>query len=119
MRKFLFILFVFSLLTGCSSAGYKNVNVEEAKKLIDDGKVEVIDVRTPEEYQGGHIPDSKLMPLQVLEGMLEELDPEKTYLIVCRSGNRSVEASNILIANDFKNVYNMTGGMNEWTYEVE
>lgn len=115
VAAFMFIL----LVTGCAGGSYTDVSVNEGKELIDKGEVEVIDVRTPEEFSAGHIPGAKLMPLQVIDGMLSELDKNKKYLVVCRSGNRSTEASGILAKNGFKNIYNMTGGMNEWTYDIE
>jgi rhodanese-related sulfurtransferase len=49
---------------------------------------------------------------------LNDLDKEESYLVVCRSGNRSAQASEILINNSFANIYNMTGGMNSWAYEI-
>lgn len=119
MKKILAIFMIILVVTGCSAGSYTDVDVDEAKEMIDSGEVEVIDVRTPEEFSAGHIPDAKLMPLQVLDGMLSELDKEKKYLIVCRSGNRSAEASAILADNGFKNIYNMTGGMSQWSHEIE
>lgn len=119
MKKMAVVLLFFLLVTGCSSGSYSDVTVDKAKEMIDSGEVEVIDVRTPEEFSAGHIPDAKLIPVQVIDGMLSELDKEKSYLIVCRSGNRSAEASAILADNGFKKIYNMTGGMNEWAFEIE
>ncbi|WP_079509707.1 rhodanese-like domain-containing protein [Mesobacillus jeotgali] len=120
MRK-LFAAFLFAALvmTGCSGGSYKDVSVDQAKELIDSGKVQVLDVRTPDEFAAGHIPGAKLVPLQVLDSMLSELDEEQEYLVVCRSGNRSTEASQILAKKGFKKIYNMTGGMNEWKFEIE
>jgi rhodanese-related sulfurtransferase len=114
-------LFFVVLLTACgvSTEGYRNVSPKEAKQLIDNNEVVVLDVRTPEEYEEGHIPNSKLVPVQELEFKLNELEKEENYLVVCRSGNRSTQASDILINNKFKNIYNMTGGMNDWPYEIE
>ncbi|MDR6121770.1 rhodanese-related sulfurtransferase [Bacillus sp. SLBN-46] len=113
------ILLIFLSACGISTEGYRNVSSEEAKKLIDNKKVVVLDVRTPEEYQEGHIPNSKLVPLQELESSLNELEKEKPYLVVCRSGNRSAQASEILTSNRFSKIYNMTGGMNTWGYDIE
>lgn len=115
IAAFMFIL----LITGCSGGSYTDVTVDEAKELIDSGEVQVLDVRTPDEFAAGHIPGAKLVPLQVIESMLSELDKDQKYLVVCRSGNRSTQASGILVENGFKNIYNMTGGMNEWKYEME
>lgn len=60
IAAFMFILFI----TGCSGASYTDVSVDKAKEMIDNGEVEVIDVRTPEEFSAGHIPGAKLVPLQ-------------------------------------------------------
>lgn len=107
-------------LTACQSSGaYKNVSIEDAKQMIDNEEVIVIDVRTKEEYAAGHIPNSILIPVQELADRVDELDREETYLIVCRSGNRSVQASEILLSNDFHSIYNLEIGMNGWKYEVE
>jgi rhodanese-related sulfurtransferase len=113
------VLIVFLSACGNENGGYQDVSVNEAKQLIDENKVVVIDVRTQEEFQEGHIPYAKLLPLQEIEQRLEELDKDGTYLIVCRSGNRSAEASEILTNNGFANIYNMTGGMGSWTYDTE
>jgi rhodanese-related sulfurtransferase len=118
ISTFLLIVIVV-FLTACGNAGYRNVSTEESKELIDNNEVVVIDVRTPDEFQGGHIPNATLIPVQELENRLNELDKEKTYLLVCRSGNRSMQASEILSNNGFKNIYNMTGGMNKWTFDIE
>ncbi|MCZ0755070.1 rhodanese-like domain-containing protein [Anoxybacillus sp. J5B_2022] len=120
MKKFALFLISLLLATGCSTkSGYIDVSVDEAEKMIADGKVEVIDVRTEEEFTSGHIPNAKLIPLQQLQNKLHELDKNKSYLIVCRSGNRSTQASNILVKEGFFHVYNMSGGMNEWKGAIE
>lgn len=97
---------------------YTDVDVNEAQNLIDQG-ITVVDVRTPEEYVNGHIPNALLIPLQDIESSINEFTPDEQYLIVCRSGNRSAQASEILAQKGMKHIYNMTGGMNEWTGEVE
>lgn len=120
MKKYIVLYLVLIVsLTGCMSGTYQDVSVEEAKKMVANGEVQVIDVRTPEEFSTGHIPDAELIPLQVIEGMLDELDKEESYLIVCKSGNRSSEASAILAENGFTSIYNMSGGMNQWNGEVQ
>ncbi|KIY21956.1 rhodanese-like domain-containing protein [Mesobacillus subterraneus] len=119
MKK-LFVAFLFFLLiTGCSGGSYTDVSVDKAKELIDSGEVQVLDVRTPDEFAAGHIPGAKLVPLQVIDSMLSELDQKEKYLVVCHSGNRSTEASKILASNGFKSIYNLTGGLSEWTFEIE
>ncbi|MDQ0157582.1 rhodanese-like domain-containing protein [Robertmurraya andreesenii] len=115
----LLIFFLAIILSACSGDGYKNLSTEEAKKLVDHSEAVVLDVRTPEEFEEGHIPKATLIPLQELESRLGELDKDETYLVVCRSGNRSAQASELLVQEGFKKVYNMTGGMNTWDDEIE
>jgi rhodanese-related sulfurtransferase len=118
--RLIFVISFALILAACgiSSEGYRNISSDEAKKLIDNKGVVVLDVRTPEEYQDGHIPNALLVPLQELEYKLNDLDKNEPYLVVCRSGNRSTQASEILTNNSFTNIYNMTGGMNSWVYEI-
>ncbi|WP_342432274.1 rhodanese-like domain-containing protein [Neobacillus sp. FSL H8-0543] len=118
MKKILAIIAIF-LLAGCTRGSFENVSSEKAKEMIDQGDVIVLDVRNLDEYNSGHIPESELLPLPEIEGMSEELDKDKSYLVVCRSGNRSQQAADILLEKGFKKIYNMTGGMNEWSYEIE
>jgi rhodanese-related sulfurtransferase len=117
----LLVLALLVVLSACGNGmeGYQDVSTEEAKELIDNQEVVVLDVRTTEEFQAGHIPNATLLPLQELEQRLSELIKDESYLVVCRSGNRSAQASEILTNNGFKNIYNMTGGMGSWAYEVE
>ncbi|MBY0146158.1 rhodanese-like domain-containing protein [Neobacillus niacini] len=118
--RLIFVIAFLLILAACgiSTEGYRNISSDEAKKLIDNKEVVVLDVRTPEEYQDGHIPNALLVPLQELENKLNDLDKTEPYLVVCRSGNRSTQASEILTSNSFTNIYNMTGGMNSWVYEI-
>lgn len=115
-----FLFFTGLLLVSCSaSTGYTNVSAAEAKKMIEKKEVTVIDVRTEEEFASGHIPNAKLLPLQQLQDRLGELDKNQAYLIVCRSGNRSAQASEILANEGFSHIYNMIGGMSKWDGAVE
>ncbi len=117
------------ILAGCStgtesegsgeSSGYTNIDIAEAKRMIDEENPIVIDVRTEQEYNEGHIPGAQLYPLQEIENWYGKLDPDQTYIVICRSGNRSTQASEILSGKGFKSLYNVMGGMNEWTYEVK
>lgn len=132
MKKIALALLVFvSMLTlaACGSAGtssensdgklYENVSVKQAKELIDNDEVIVIDVRTQEEYDEGHIPNATLIPEDEIDNKMEDLDKDASYLMVCRSGNRSSNASEMLAKNGFEHIKNLKGGMNEWTYDVE
>ena len=92
------------------NSNVKNVSAEEAYKLINDNKeLVILDVRTKEEYDDGHIPGAKLVPVQVLPMKLAELDEykDKPVLVYCASGGRSPRAVDTLANNDFTNIYHL------------
>jgi len=93
---------------------YTDVTPKEAYEIISQQEVVVLDVRTQEEYDSGHISNALLIPVSELESRLHELSPSDHILEYCRSGNRSEQADNILVANDFIHAYNMVGGIIEW-----
>ena len=97
-------------------AKYKEIDTDEADKLIKNSKPLILDVRTPNEYHRGHIRNSKLIPVQQLEGRISEIKDykDKPILIYCRSGNRSTVASEILIKHGFKKLYNLKSGIKGW-----
>jgi len=101
-----------------ASNGYINVNVSEAKQMIESNPYLVIlDVRTLEEYKEGHIENAVWIPVTELESRLHELDTVKETLVYCKLGGRSATASQILVDNGFTSVYNMVGGITAWRNE--
>lgn len=79
----------------------------------------LLDVREIDEYQEGHIPEAINMPLSTLTETYQQLDPKKTYYIICLSGMRSLNASQWLVEHGFQDVYNVTGGMSQWQGPIE
>lgn len=96
------------------------VNVDKAYELRQEG-IFVLDVRENHEWETVHIPGATLIPLGELENRLNEIPNDEDILVVCRSGNRSTAARDILMNSGFKNVTSMAGGMIDWvnrSYEV-
>lgn len=92
----------------------KKITAEDLDKRFQNGeKVDIIDVRENFEVAAGKIPGAKNIPLSQLAIRKGELDKNKTYIVVCQSGNRSKAACGILEALGYKAV-DMIGGMNEW-----
>lgn len=96
------------------------ISSEDAKKIIDEeSSVVILDVRTEEEYNSGHIENSILISVDDLEDRAEEIlkDKEQKILIYCRTGNRSNTAGKILKEMGYTNLYDF-GGINTWKYEL-
>jgi rhodanese-related sulfurtransferase len=94
----------------------KKVDIDEAQKLIADGKVVILDVRTPGEFQAGHLAGAKNIDFhdKELREKLEKLDKNQPYLVHCAAGGRSGQCSKIMSELQFKTVYDMKGGLNAW-----
>ena len=91
---------------------------ELLKKLDDDDKAFIVDVRTKEEYEESHIPNSTLIDIKDPKSFIEEienLDKDLNYYVYCHSGVRSVQACQIMKSFGFENLYNLLGGISEWT----
>jgi len=101
--------------------GYENVSVTAFSKLIKQNDVQILDVRTPEEYAAGHIEGALLADYNgqsFREDALKVLDKGKKVAIYCRSGRRSAAAAQILSKEGFK-LYNLETGIIGWTQEGE
>ncbi|MGE5436450.1 MAG: rhodanese-like domain-containing protein [Syntrophothermus sp.] len=120
----LYILLALLTITGCAQQGdYKNMSVEELnQKMKSDKDLIILDVRTEEELRGelGKINGVINIPVQELSTRLNELSDYKDneIAIICRSGNRSRTASNILTQHGFKKVYNVEGGMIDYRRKI-
>lgn len=101
----------------------ENITPEETYILIqgneDNLNFVILDVRTPEEFLGEHIENAVNLDYysDTFRNDLDKLDKNKTYLIYCRSGSRSEKALNIMKELNFKEVYNMSGGIIKWKSE--
>ncbi len=102
----------------------QSVSPAEAHALIrqraGDPDFIILDVRSPEEYAAGHMDGAVLRCLLCTASFadtIQDLDRTKTYLVYCRSGNRSATASRIMAEQGFTRIYNMTGGLTQWQAE--
>ena len=121
-----------ALLAGCAlsqtkkdtedvaeKAAYHKISAEEAYEMMASQEVVVVDVRTREEYDGGHIENAVLVPNESIGSEMPEALPykEATLLIYCRSGRRSKQAAEKLLELGYQNVYDF-GGVIDWPYEL-
>ncbi len=94
----------------------KQIDIDEARRMIDKPGTVLVDVRESDEWRQGHIPQAVAIPRGFLELRIEEKVPDhKTPVILqCASGTRSLLAARTLRELGYENVYNMTGGFNAW-----
>lgn len=90
------------------------INAQQAYEKYQQGAF-ILDVRQPEEWNEGHIPNATLIPLDQLAQRVNEVPRDREIVVVCRSGNRSREGTRILLENGFKQVSSMAGGVIDWT----
>ena len=128
MKKLIFLLLAVMMLTACGQntendqgAVYVNITAEEAKQIMDseEGYI-ILDVRTREEYDQGHIPGAIVIPHEEIAEKAEEVltDKDQLILVYCRSGRRSKIAAEALVELGYTNIKEF-GGILDWPYEVE
>ena len=128
MKKLTILLLAAILLTACGQtngkeqeAMYVNITAQEAKTIMDTERGYVIlDTRTREEYDQGHIPGAiQISHDEIMEKAEEVLtDKDQLILVYCRSGRRSKIAAEALVELGYTNIKEF-GGIIDWPYEVE
>jgi len=128
MKKLIFLLLAVMMLTACGQdkendqgAVYVNITAEDAKQIMDSEKGYIIlDVRTQEEYDEGHIPGAIVISHEEIAEKAEDVlaDKDQLILVYCRSGRRSKIAAEALVELGYTNIKEF-GGIIDWPYEVE
>jgi len=102
-----------------AGTNWKNILPQEVQRRLERGeKLNLLDVRELHEWESGHIPGAKHIPLGFLWERYKELDLAEETIVICRSGNRSALACEFLASMGYK-VANMQGGMIEWRGRIE
>jgi len=117
MKKVIVLIASVLLLAGCSSSSSTNeLSVSEFSNKVAEAGVITLDVRTPGEFNEGHIEGALLVDFQSgnFENEIASLDKSKTYAVYCRSGNRSGQAVKVMSEAGFTNIYNLNGGVIDW-----
>ena len=123
--KWIPILMALLLLSGCAAQAqkeqsYRQINMDEAIAMMEaESDYIILDVRTPEEFSEKHIPDAINIANETIgsEEIPELPDKDQLILVYCRSGNRSKQASEKLVALGYTNIVEF-GGINDWPGEV-
>ncbi len=106
-------------LTGCAGT-YTTISPDDVQQRVASGDpVFLLDVRTPGEYDAGHIPGAVLIPVQELESRLSEVPKDRTVIAYCLTGSRSAEAYGILAGAGYGDVFNMAQGIQAWRGQIE
>lgn len=126
--KLLPILLVILLLSGCAAttggennAAYRQITMSEAVEMMsNESDYIILDVRRPDEFAAGHIPNAVNFPNESIgaDEIVELPDKDKLILVYCRSGNRSKQASEKLVKLGYTNIVEF-GGINDWQGEIE
>ncbi len=119
MKKYL-VLAVLMGLGACTSPAYQKISAASAKSMMEEKTVIIVDVRTLQEYNEGHIANAILIPNESIGSASPAQLPNKDaiILIYCRSGNRSKQAAEKLAAMGYTHIYDF-GGITDWTYGIE
>ena len=124
MKKLFSLVLAVLLLAGCAAPAdeitYRQVNMDEAITMMEEGSGYIIlAVRTPEEFADKHIPGAINIPNETIgtDEIPELPDKDQLILVYCRSGNRSKQASEKLVALGYTNIVEF-GGINDWPGET-
>lgn len=97
-----------------SVAEIRDVSVTEAQTAVSKAYSQFVDVRTAEEYAGGHAARAVNIPLDTLAAKVDTLEKNEPVYLICQTGNRSRKAADVLKTAGFKTIYNVTGGTVAW-----
>jgi rhodanese-related sulfurtransferase len=125
MKQLLTILGIAILLmaTSCeedvSKGEVKLVTAEEMQTLLEQKDVQLVDVRTPEEYKEGYIANSQNIDFNspTFEKDIEKLDKTKPVILYCKAGGRSLKCSQKLLDAGFIKIYDLEGGITQWKFK--
>jgi thioredoxin len=121
MKKILFFTILSTFLFSCAqknSKGYELLDAKTFKNTLEQTeKKQIIDVRTPEEFNAGNITQAQNINIYDadFESKIEALDKNTPIFVYCKSGGRSANASQLLQEKGFKKVYELKGGMMAWS----
>jgi rhodanese-related sulfurtransferase len=116
MNRLLLIIIIFISCEN-NKGEFKLLEYQSYKSHIENNSVQLFDVRTPEEYNLGHINGAVNIDFkneEIFYRSFEKLDKSKPVYLYCRSGNRSKKSADILIELGFSKVYDLKGGFIEW-----
>ena len=115
MKKIISLIICILLLTACGGNSYQTIDSNKAMELIKEEAV-VIDVRSFDEFNTGHIDGSINIPVDTISTVT--YDKDTVIIVYCASGMRSANAAKTLVDLGYTNVYNLDGGLINWGFEL-
>ncbi len=108
-------------LNACSASEddvIHKIDAAQVKEMLDHDTAIVVDVRSKEEYEEGHLPDAQNVPLNEIDKADALYEKDAPLIVYCRSGARSAQAAQSLKEAGFTDIYDM-GGILDWPYDIE
>ncbi|WP_084543065.1 rhodanese-like domain-containing protein [Exiguobacterium profundum] len=99
------------------ASGLKKMKQEEFRASLRKGQL--IDVREPNEYKGGHIVGARNIPVGQMKLRMKELRKDQPILIYCQGSSRSNQAAKLLMKNGYNNIYMLEGGFKNWKGKIK
>ena len=113
MKKIICLIICVLLLTACGT-GYTTITENEAKPLMENNAV-IIDVRSETEFASGYIDGALNVPVNNISSLVDTINKDTVIILYCASGMRSSNAAKTLVELGFTNVYNLDGGLINWS----
>jgi len=113
------LLAMFAIILNTSAQKIMQKNSTELSQILEkDKKIVILDVRTPQEFAAGHLKGAQNIDIYQdnFYTRIDKLDKKTTYLVYCRTSNRSTSAVKYMHQNGFKNLYQMMDGFPGWAY---
>lgn len=99
---------------------YESISPQKlAERLENDEEINLIDIREPLEFELAHLENAKFLPLSQFNEWINDLNPEEEIIVMCHHGIRSANLCMFLIRNGFEKVFNLDGGIDLWSKEVD
>lgn len=93
---------------------FQEIDVHRVKEMLDSQSANIVDIRDPQSYAGGHVPNSVRLNDENIDEFVQDADKEKPLVVYCYHGISSRDAAAYLFHQGFSQVYSMTGGFAAW-----
>ena len=120
MKKWFCVLFSICLFVSCNAQkDYKTITTFELKELLKKDKIQLVDVRTQEEFNEGYIAEAQNIDYysDTFEEDIKKLDTDRPVIVYCKSGGRSAKCAEKMIEAGFVKVYDLDGGISQWQHK--